>query len=64
FSIAGSSDDETYSIIVNSTEYTFDPATANTVTVDFDAVSVRYVKLEFAANSGAPGGQVGEFEVY
>lgn len=64
FSIAGSSDDETYSTIVDSTEYTFDPATANTVTVDFNAVSVRHVKLEFTANSGAPGGQVAEFEVY
>ena len=64
FSIAGSLDDETYSTIVDSTDYTFDPSTANTVTVDFDAVSVRYVKLEFTANGGAPGGQVGEFEIY
>jgi hypothetical protein len=64
FSIAGSLDDETYSTIVDSTEYTFDPTTANTVTVDFDAVSERYVKLEFTANGGAPGGQVAEFEVY
>ncbi|MCJ7727446.1 MAG: discoidin domain-containing protein [Actinobacteria bacterium] len=64
FSIAGSMDDETYSTIVDSTDYTFDPTTANTVTVDFDAVSVRYVKLEFTANGGAPGGQVAEFEVY
>ena len=64
FSISGSSDGEEYSTIVNSADYTFDPSTTNTVTIDFDTVSVRYVKLEFNANSGAPGGQVAEFEVY
>jgi len=64
FSISGSSDGEEYSTIVNSADYTFDPATTNTVTIDFNTVSVRYVKLEFNANSGAPGGQVAEFEVY
>jgi len=64
FSIEGSLGGEEYSIIVDSADYTFDPATANTVTINFDPVSVRYVKLEFTANSGAPGGQVAELEVY
>jgi len=64
FSITGSLDGEEYSTIVDSADYTFDPLEANTVTIYFDPVSVKYVRLEFTANSGAPGGQVGEFEVY
>lgn len=64
FSISGSPDGEEFETIVNSTDYTFDPATVNTVTIDFDVVSVRYVRLEFTANSGAPGGQIAELEVY
>ena len=64
FSIAGSLDDGTYGTIVDSTDYIFDPANANTVTIDFNTLSVRYVRLEFTANGGAPGGQVAEFEVY
>src|SRR4030042_3270214 len=64
FLVSGSSDGEEYSTIVNPADYTFDPSTTNTVTIDFDTVSVRYIKLEFTANSGAPGGQIAELEVY
>ena len=64
FSITGSLDGEEYRTIVDLTDYDFDPMTANTVTIDFNAIDTRYVRLEFTANSGAPGGQVGEIEVY
>jgi hypothetical protein len=64
FSIAGSLDGEEYTTIVDSADYTFDPMKSNTVTIYFDSVNVRYVKLEFTANSGAPGGQIGELEIY
>ncbi|MDD3819603.1 MAG: discoidin domain-containing protein [Actinomycetota bacterium] len=64
FSISGSLDGEEYTTIVDSTDYTFDPMRSNTVTIYFDPVNVRYVKLEFTANSGAPGGQIGELEIY
>jgi hypothetical protein len=44
--------------------YTFDPATGNSVTITFPAVSARYVRINVTANSGWPAGQVSELEVY
>ncbi|MFF5106547.1 CARDB domain-containing protein [Streptomyces sp. NPDC000134] len=43
-------------------DYAFSPATGNTVTIP---VSGRWadVRLRFSANTGAPGGQVAEFQV-
>jgi beta-glucanase (GH16 family) len=64
FSISGSTDNVTYSTIVNSNTYTFDPASSNVVTIPFTSTSKRYVRLNFTANSGATAGQVAEFEVY
>ncbi len=42
--------------------YTFNPATGNTVTVPVSG-TVADVQLKFTANSGAPAGQVAEFQV-
>ncbi|MGW1986752.1 discoidin domain-containing protein [Streptomyces collinus] len=42
--------------------YTFDPSTGNTVTIPVSG-SAADVQLRFTANSGAPGGQVAEFQV-
>ncbi|PRH77189.1 APHP domain-containing protein [Streptomyces solincola] len=44
------------------TEYAFSPASGNTVTIP---VSGRFadVRLRFTSNTGAPGGQVAEFQV-
>ncbi|MGW5283188.1 discoidin domain-containing protein [Streptomyces collinus] len=43
-------------------DYTFDPSTGNTVTIPVSG-SAADVQLRFTANSGAPGGQVAEFQV-
>ncbi|MEV5502939.1 CARDB domain-containing protein, partial [Nonomuraea fuscirosea] len=42
--------------------YTFDPATGNTVTIPLTATAAD-VRLQFTANTGAPGGQVAEFQI-
>jgi chitodextrinase len=45
--------------------YTFNPASGNAVTITLPtAVSARYLRLNFTANSGWPAGQLAEFEVY
>ncbi|MBD0737856.1 discoidin domain-containing protein [Streptomyces sp. CBMA29] len=45
--------------------YTFNPASGNAVTVNLPtAVTARYVRLNFTANTGWPAGQLSEFEVY
>ncbi|CAL9636123.1 discoidin domain-containing protein [Streptomyces sp. enrichment culture] len=49
--------------LVPSRSYDFSPATGNTVTVPVTA-RVADVRLRFTANSGAPAGQIAEFQVY
>ncbi|MEV6985776.1 CARDB domain-containing protein [Sphaerisporangium sp. NPDC051017] len=49
---------------VASAGYTFNPATGNTVTINFTATTARYVRLNITANTGWPAGQISEFEVY
>jgi hypothetical protein len=63
-SVLGSSDGTTFSTIVASAAYTFDPSSGNTATITFDTATTRYVRLDITANTGWPAGQVGEFEVY
>jgi F5/8 type C domain/Pectate lyase superfamily protein/Abnormal spindle-like microcephaly-assoc'd, ASPM-SPD-2-Hydin len=62
--IQGSTNGTTYSTLVGSANYTFNPSTGNTVTVTFSATSVRYLKLTFTANTGWPAGQLSELLVY
>ncbi len=50
--------------VKSSAGYTFNPSTANIVTVDLTTVSARYVRLTFTANSGWPAGQLSELEIY
>jgi hypothetical protein len=64
FSVQRSADGSTLSTVVGSAGYTFNPATGNAVTVTFPALSTRYVRLTFTANTGWPAGQVAELEVY
>ncbi|MFC4585734.1 CARDB domain-containing protein [Sphaerisporangium corydalis] len=53
----------TYTNLVSAATYTFNPASGgNSVKIDF-AATVADVQLKFASNSGAPGGQVAEFQV-
>ncbi|MFE1269939.1 discoidin domain-containing protein [Streptomyces sp. NPDC058757] len=42
--------------------YSFDPASGNTVTIPLTA-RLADVRLRFTANTGAPGGQIAEFQV-
>jgi chitodextrinase len=63
-SVQGSTNGSTFSTVAGSAGYTFNPATANTVTITFAATSQRYVRLNFTANTGWPAGQISEFEIY
>ncbi|WP_062352353.1 discoidin domain-containing protein [Herbidospora yilanensis] len=63
--VQGSANGSSFSTLVPSAGYTFDPATGNTVTINFtSAATTRYVRLNITANTGWAAGQVSEFEVY
>jgi F5/8 type C domain len=62
--VLGSTDGSTFTTIVASAGYTFNPATGNTVTITFPSTSYRYVRLNFTANTGWPAGQVSEFQIW
>jgi chitodextrinase len=62
--VAGSNDGNTFSTLVGSAGYTFDPNTGNAVTIPVPAGSRRYLRLTFTANTGWPAGQVSEFQAY
>ena len=51
-----------FTTLVGSATYNFSPASGNTVTIPVSA-TVADVRLSFTANTGAPGGQVAEFQV-
>jgi hypothetical protein len=61
--IAGSTNGSTYSTIVGSAGYTFNPASGNTASASFGATSARYVRLTFTGNTGWPAGQLSELQV-
>ncbi|MGW1004985.1 discoidin domain-containing protein [Streptomyces sp. NPDC002520] len=63
-SVQGSTDGTNFTTIVASDSYTFDPATNSTVTINFAATGVRYLRTLITANTGWPAGQVSEFQVY
>ncbi|GAB2978798.1 galactose-binding domain-containing protein [Saccharothrix stipae] len=49
--------------LVSARDYVFNPATGNTVTIPLTA-RVADVQLRITANTGAPGGQVAELQVF
>ncbi|WP_112266942.1 discoidin domain-containing protein [Lentzea terrae] len=63
-SVQGSTDGTNFTNLVPSKGYEFNPASANTVTIDFTAVTTRYVRLRITANTGWPAGQISEFETH
>ena len=64
-SIQGSTDNSTFSTIVASATYTFDPsANNNTVTINFGTANTRYVRANITANTGWPAAQLSEFQIY
>ncbi len=61
-SVLGSGDGCTFSTIVGSAPYVFDPATGTTVTIPVNTTQ-RYLRLAFTGDTGWPAGQF-EFEAY
>jgi hypothetical protein len=61
--IQGSADGNSWSTLVGSRGYTFDPASGNTASVTFGPTTQRFVRLTFTGNTGWPAGQASEFEV-
>jgi hypothetical protein len=63
--VLGSTDDSSFSTLVGSSGYTFDPSTGNTVTIPLPSgTSTRYLRLTFTANTGWPAGQLSELEAF
>jgi hypothetical protein len=62
--VSGSTDGSSFSTLVPSATYTFNPSTGNTVTITFTAATTRYLRLTFTANSGWPAGQLSELQAY
>jgi hypothetical protein len=63
-SVQTSTDGATFATTVASAGYTLNPASGNTATINFTALSTRYVRLNITGNTGWPAGQFSEFEVY
>ncbi|GLW05948.1 glycosyl hydrolase [Microtetraspora sp. NBRC 13810] len=62
--VQGSANGSTFSTVVASAGYAFNPATGNTVTINFNTTTARYIRLNITANTQWPAGQVSEFELY
>ncbi|WP_052489168.1 discoidin domain-containing protein [Streptomyces sp. 150FB] len=62
--IQGSANGSTFTDVTASKAYTFNPASGNTVTITFNTTTQRYVRALITANTGQPGAQLSEFEVY
>ncbi len=64
-SVLGSSNGSSYSTLVGSATYTFNPSSGNTVTIPLPSgTSDQYVRLSFTANSVQNGAQASEFQVW
>ncbi|MFI6477183.1 discoidin domain-containing protein [Nonomuraea sp. NPDC050663] len=53
----------TYTSLKPADDYVFNPASGNSVTIPLTA-TVADVQLRFSSNTGAPGGQIAEFQVF
>ncbi|SMC74704.1 CARDB domain-containing protein [Kibdelosporangium aridum] len=63
-SVQGGTDAATFTSLSASAGHVFSPSSANTVTIDFPATTVRYVRVHVTANTGWPAAQLSEFEIY
>jgi hypothetical protein len=64
-SVLGSTNDTTFSQVVGSAGYTFNPATGNTVMISLPSgTSAQYVQLSFTANTGWSAAQLSELEIF
>jgi hypothetical protein len=63
-SVLGSANGSSYSTLVGSATYTFNPSTGNTVTISLPAGTTdQYVQLSFTANNVQNGAQASEIQV-
>jgi chitodextrinase len=62
--VQASTNGSTFTTLVGSAAYTFNPGSGNAATVTFAPTSTRYVRLTFTANTGWPAAQLSEFEAY
>ena len=64
-SVLGSTNGTTFTTLVASATYTWNPSTGNTVTITLPAGTTdQYLELSFTANSVQNGAQVSELDVY
>jgi hypothetical protein len=64
-SILGSTNGSSWTTLVGSAGYTFNPSTGNTVTISLPSgTSDRYLELDFTGNTGWDAAQVSEFEIF
>ncbi len=63
-SILGSTNNSSYTTVVGSATYAFNPASTNTVTITLPAGTTdRYVRLSFTANNVQNGAQISELQI-
>jgi hypothetical protein len=64
-SVLGSTNGSSYSTLVGSATYTWNPSTGNTVTIKLPSgTSDQYIRLSFTANSVQNGAQMSELEIF
>jgi hypothetical protein len=64
-SVLGSSNGSSFSQLVGSAGYTFNPSSGNTATISLPSgTSAQYVQLSFTGNTGWDAAQLSEFEVF
>jgi hypothetical protein len=63
-SVLGSANGSSYTTLVGSASYTFNPSTGNTVTIPLPSGTTdQYIQLSFTANSSGYGAQASEIQV-
>ena len=64
-SILGSTNDSTWTTLVASATYTWNPSTGNTVSINLPSgTAEQYVELSFTANNVQNGAQMSELEIF
>ncbi len=64
-SVLGSASGSTFTQVLASAGYTFNPSTGNTATISLPSgTSAQYVRLSFTANTGWSAAQLSEFEIF
>ena len=64
-SVLGSTNGSSWTTLVGSAGYTFNPSTGNTVSISLPAgTSDQYLELDFTGNTGWDAAQVSEFEIF